>query len=170
MFCGFDHKLTMKNQENNQESDNNLLAIMESLIFIREQLGSTKVALTEEDRIKILKMGDSSKLYVEMVLEFLESNPEFISPLTKPEVMNAQFKRYQLLLPILREFKQLKRILEDEMMLLGADLMTGANNYYNSVNRAIKMGIPNATTIHEELRKRYAHKAKRKPKPEVNQD
>lgn len=159
-----------KNEESHQGSNINPDAVLQSLDFIRQYLGPSKFTLTDADRVKILKMGDSARLFVEMILDFMESNPEFISPLIKPEEMKAKFERYKQILPVLREFKQIKRNLEDELMVLGADLVGDANNYYNSVNRAKKMGIPDAKPIYEELQKRYAHKAKRKTNPESSSE
>lgn len=140
----------------------NVQAVQDSLVFLRQNLYSFMIALREEDRRKLLKMGNASKPFVERTLDFMLSNPEFISPLIKTDEMRAKYELIKQLLPIFREFKQITRNLDDTLMLLGSDVMYSANVFYSSVKHAKKMRIPNATPIFEELQQRYLQKSSRR--------
>ncbi len=152
----------MKEYSNlNKESSLNSQEILETLDLIRENLNSYIVTLNAKDRMKITKMGNDSKLFVKQTLDYMEANPEFISTHIKSEEIKAKFELVQSLLPIFREIKQISQTLDDTMMAMGSDLMMAANDYYSSVKRAKKLGIPNAQPIFEELKTRYVRKANR---------
>jgi hypothetical protein len=161
-YCAFKQKKRMTNFTLPEAGALlNVQAVQDSLVCLRQNLDSFMIALREEDRKKLLKMGNVSKPFVERILDFMHSNPEFISPLIKTDEMRAKFDFIQTLLPIFREFKQITRNLDDTLMLLGSDVMTSANVFYSSVKHAKKMRIPNATPIFEELQQRYLQKPNR---------
>lgn len=135
-----------------------LHAVQNALACLRQNLDPIMIALREEDRRTLLKMGVASKPFVERTLDFMHSNPEFISPLINTEEMRANFDFIQTLTPIFRECKQITRNIDDTLMLLGSDVMTSANTFYGSVKHAKRMRIPNATPIFEELQQRYLQK------------
>jgi hypothetical protein len=142
----------------------NVQSMVDAMMTIRQNLDDFMITLTEEDRRTLLKMGNASKPFVEKTMEFMDSNPEFISPLIKTEEMRSKFELIQLLIPFFRELKQISRNLDDTLMMLGSDVMVSANDYYHSVKRAKSMRIKNAQPIYLELHKRYQRKPNRAPK------
>ena len=139
-----------------------LKAIKDAVAVLVAKLGPLLIALTEDERRKLTKMGEASKPFVEKVLEYVKSNPEFLAPYSDVAEMEKDFKAIAELLPVLNALMQLSSNLDDTLMKAGAEVMTPSNAYYKSVQMAMKMSIPNAKPIYDDLRVRYERKPKKK--------
>lgn len=139
-----------------------LKAIKDAVAVLVAKLGPLLVALTEDQRRKLTKMGEASRPFVEKVLEYVRSNPEFLAPYSDVPEMEKDWKAISELLPVLNALMQLSSNLDDTLMKAGAEVMTPSNAYYKSVQMAMKMSIPNAKPIYDDLRVRYERKPKKK--------
>lgn len=113
------------------------------------------VAVSPEERRKKAKMGDKTIGFVEKVMEYAVSNPEFIPSYMKIEDLNIDFKAADILTNMFRVTSQLSSELNDTILLCGSEAYTAALMYYASVKQASKDNAISAKTIYEDLKKRF---------------
>lgn len=77
---------------------------------------------------------------------------------------NKDLTAHKTLRTLLRPFAQLSSNIEDTATLCGAEARDQGSAFYNSVKQAMKMGVPNAKAIYDDLSKSFeAQKVKPKP-------
>ncbi|MBN7816026.1 hypothetical protein J0A69_11325 [Algoriphagus sp. YJ13C] len=138
-----------------------LQAIKDAIAVLVTKLGPLLIALTEEERKSLYKMGEASRPFAEKVLEYVVSNPEFLPPFTDVPEMQKDWKAITELLPIYNALAQLCSNLDDTLMEAGSEVMVPASSYYKSVQMATKLAVPSAKPIYEDLRVRFERKPKR---------
>lgn len=143
-----------------------LQAIKDAIAVIVGILAEKLIALSPEERKKRVKMGEASKPFVEKVVEYSVSNPEFLPAFVKQEILEKQWKSVQELTPIFNSLNQLLSNLGDSILEMGSQLMGDSNAYYNQVKMGVEMDVPNAKPIHNDLKVRY----ERKPKQNGDKD
>lgn len=136
--------------------------VLEYLSKIQEILKPYLIALSPDERQKMLKMGDKTVSFVEKTLDYVKSNPEFV-----PVYMNVgEFEKDTVavknLVGMLNPIMQLEQGINDTEMLAGSEAYTAALIYYNSVKQAAKNNIPNAAAIYDDLSKRFDGQGKKK--------
>ena len=139
-----------------------LQAIKDAIVVLQAKLGPLLIALTIDQRRKRAKMGEASRPFVEKVVEYSGTNSEFLPAFAKVEQFKKDWKAYQELTPISNALKQLMSNLNDTMLELGVDLMKVGNAYYNQTKSGVKLDVPNAKPVYEDLRVRYEQKHKKK--------
>jgi hypothetical protein len=113
------------------------------------------IALTPEDRMVLPKMGDKTAAFVGKSLDYAESNksllPAFIdvAEWRKDNTANTQTTA------LLRLARQLSDTLDDTTMLTGSENYTAALGFYNNVKQAVKMNVPGAKAIYDDLAPRF---------------
>ena len=120
------------------------------------------IALTTQQRKDRNKMGEASKPFVEKVLEFAESNPEFLPAFASEPEMQKDWKAHSELGPVFNIMSQFTCNLYDTLLELGSDLLKPANAYYKFVQMGVKMDVPNAKPINDNLKIRHEQKPKKK--------
>ncbi|WP_243739624.1 hypothetical protein [Algoriphagus boseongensis] len=120
------------------------------------------IALTEDQRRKMLKMGEATEPFVGKVMDYVVSNPQFLNPFTNVPEMHKDWKAISQLLPILRTVDQLSSNLNDTVMEAGKEVLEPALAYYTAVKMGVRMNVPDAKPIYEELRKRWEKRSKPK--------
>lgn len=123
------------------------------------------LALSPEQRRKMLKMGDGSEPFVEKVMDYVKSNPQFLPPVLSAVEMGKDWKVINQLLPILRTVEQLSSNLNDTIMEAGSELYKACLGYYKGVEIGAQMNYPGAKPIAEDLGKRFAGQGRRKKPP-----
>ncbi len=127
----------------------------------KDELSPYLQALTKDERVGILKMGDKSLPTVQKVKSYMETNPEFIPGyLDKKEFLKDQIVVSQLT-PIVNIAEQLYSDVDDTLMLAGSEALKGALLYYGQVREADGKGVKSAKPIYDDLKKRFS---KRKAK------
>ncbi|MFC3881040.1 hypothetical protein ACFOSV_12675 [Algoriphagus namhaensis] len=129
--------------------------------MLQAKLSPYLIALTPKQRKTLFKMGESSKPFVEKVLEYAVSNPEFLPAFAEEPEMQRDWKAHHDLNPCYNALNQIVSNLNDTVLLLGADLMKPSNAYYASVQMGVKMDVPNAKPIYEDLKVRYEQRPRR---------
>jgi hypothetical protein len=138
-----------------------LQAIKDAIAVLNAKLSPVLIALTNEQRRDRAKMGEASKPFVEKVLEYAVSNPQFVPAFAKVPEMQSDWKAYQELNPVFNSLNQICSNLNDTLLELGVDLLKVSNAYYNQVKQGVKMDVPNAKPIEADLRVRYQRKPKK---------
>lgn len=152
----------MENKISIEISPADLQAVKDAIAVLQTVLGPILIALSPDERKKRNKMGEASKPFVEKVLEYAKSNPEFLPAFAKVIEMDKDWKAHVDLGPIFNALNQLTSNLNDTLLEVGSDLMRPCNAYYKSVQMGVKMDVPNAKPIYEDLKVRYEQKPKKK--------
>lgn len=145
-----------------QIPESDVKQVTEYLNKIQEILKPYLIALSPEERQRMLKMGDKTVSFVEKTLDYVKSNPEFV-----PAYMNVlEFEKdttaVKNLITMLNPVVQLEQGINDTEMLAGSEAYTAALIYYNSVKQAAKNNVPNAAAIYDDLSKRFDGQGKKK--------
>lgn len=122
---------------------------------LKKTLNPYLVALSNEQRQTIPKMGDGTQPFVRKTLAYAESNPEFAPPYMDLPELKKDMDVVRQLTPVLRTLEQLVSNLNDTLMLAGSESFVTSLSYYHTVKIAAKMNIPGAKSIYEDLRERF---------------
>jgi hypothetical protein len=143
-----------------------LKAIKDAVAVLQAKLGPLLIALTDEERRSLFKMGEASRPFVEKVLEYVVTNPEFLPPFTDVPEMQKDWKAISELLPIFNVLSQLCSNLDDTLMEAGSEVMVPSTAYYKSAQMAVKLGVPSAKPVVADLMVRWERKPKKSPPKE----
>lgn len=120
------------------------------------------IALTEEERKTIAKMGEKTQPFVEKALEYAQSSPQFAPAYMSVPELQIDMKAVADLTSILQILQPLCDNVNDTEMLSGSEAFLAALTYYNSVKHAAKVNVPSAKAIYEDLKVRF--EKSKKPK------
>ena len=151
----------MENKVSIDIPEADILAVKAALQTVGNILNPYLIALTEKERRRMLKMGEATEPFVSRVMDYVVSNPQFLNPFTDVPEMQKDWKAIVQLLPVLRVMDQLCSNLNDTLMQAGKEVLEPSLGYYNAVKMGVRMNVPDAKPIYEELRKRW----EKKPKP-----
>jgi hypothetical protein len=131
---------------------------------IKTLLAPYVVSLTDQERRDILKMSDKSQAFVNKVVDYANTNPEFIPPYMSKANLDIDFDNVMKLDPVMQIAMQVCDQISDTKMVSGNEAFIEALTYYNMVKQADKNGVANARSIYEDLQKRFPGRPK-KAKP-----
>lgn len=94
-------------------------------------------------------------------------NPEFLPAFVDVAEMLKDFTGFNVLNGFLRPLQQITRNLDDTATLCGSEAILASLAYYNSVKQAVKMNVPKASAIYDDLSQRFEAQKARKIKPEA---
>lgn len=135
---------------------------VKALKALQDKLNDQLIALKPKERHELPKMSDKTMPFVEKVVSYVDSRPEFVPFYLSPEELKIDFKAVNDLKQILREAEQLCQSLSDTITMSGSEAYTAALAYYSSVKQAAKSNVPNAQPVYEDLRKRFERKPRKK--------
>ncbi|WP_113926143.1 hypothetical protein [Cognataquiflexum aquatile] len=153
--------MSLDNSISIQIPEADLTVVRDALALIQTTLAPYLIALTPEDRKKLPKMGDGSEPFVAKVMDYAVTDPQFLPAYIQIAEMKKDWDVVTGLLPIFRIVQQLDSNLSDTVMLSGSEVYDASLKYYKSVKMAVKMNVPNAKTIADDLSKRFANNGKR---------
>ena len=129
--------------------------LTDAIAAIEKILKPYLISLTKEQRRAILKMSDGSVPFVEKVYGYTESDPEFMPAFVSREELEKDITAREDLQHFNRMLRQLVAQIDDTEMLAGSEAFSMSLGYYQSVKQAVKMNVPGAKTIYEDLMKRF---------------
>ena len=129
--------------------------INEAFKLIAGILKKYTIALSPEERRKKAKMGNKTIAFVEKIMKYTLSNPEFIPTHLKIDELNIDFIAADVMTNMFRSSSQITNELNDTILLCGSEAYTATLMYYNAVKQATKDGVPGAKTIYEDLKKQF---------------
>lgn len=136
--------------------------VSDALSTVISTLSPYLVALTPDQRRTIPKMGDGTEPFVSKVMDYAQSDPDFVPPYVDVAEMNKDFTAVNQLVRLQRLVDQLQSNLNDSIMLAGSEAYISALSYYNSVKMAARMNVPGAKAIYEDLKKRFESQGPRR--------
>jgi hypothetical protein len=152
----------MENKVSIEISKADLQAVKDAILSIGNILNPYLIALTDEERKTMLKMGEATEPFVAKVMDYVVSNPQFLNPFTDVPEMQKDWKAISDLLPIYRMMDQLCSNMSDTLMEAGREVLEPSLSYYNAVKMGVRMNVPDAKPIYEDLRKRWERRKKTK--------
>ena len=157
-------KLTfiMENKVSIQIPPADLLAIKDAIAVLQAKLGPLVIALTPDQRSTRFKMGEASRPFVEKVVDYSGTDPQFLPAFAKVDKLLEDWKAYKELTPVYNALNQLLSGIDDTLLELGIELMKVANAYYLQTKTGVKLDVPGAKPVYEDLRVRYEQKPKKK--------
>ena len=142
----------MDNRIHLKLSETELTAVTEALAVIQNTLGPKLKTLTPDERRKIPKMGDGTEPFVFKTVEYSKTNPEFLPPYISANDLGVDIEAIETLNGLVRPLRQTVSNLEDSIMLAGSEAYTASLSYYNNLKQALKMGVPGAESIYNDLK------------------
>ncbi|HEY0945261.1 MAG TPA: hypothetical protein VGD81_08330 [Opitutaceae bacterium] len=121
-------------------------AVSQKIAELR-QLLPFLIDLTMLERQRLLKMGDSSRAFVEKALAAAQNNPKVLPGVFNTAEFAQDLALWTALQPIASQIAQLGELIEDTQIALGSDLMVQAMEVYRH------LGNTQAGAGLEELRK-----------------
>ncbi len=133
-----------------------LEAINTDIANLEERLGPYLSILADDDKDNIFKQSDKSTDFVNKALDYNGTNPQF-----GPRYLDgAEFAQDQAnflkLRHVSRRLNSLADGLQNTTVLLGADAIESALDYYNGARQAAESGQPGARPVFDDLRTRFA--------------
>lgn len=141
-------------------------AINAAIATLATKLQPILIALEGEDKKNLAKLGEKSVSFVEKSLQYAELNPEFLPAFVNAAELKKDYTAFNTLNGFLRPLQQMTRNLDDTATLCGSEAMLACLAYYNSVRQAMKMNVPNASAIYDDLSQRFEAQKARKIKSE----
>jgi len=128
-----------------------ITAIEAKLAEIRDML-PFMIGLSAGDRMKLTPIGRKSSQFVQRVVESIRQNPAVAPQFVEAEALEDGYKLYNQFAALMIPVEQLKRMVEDTMLVTGSDVQRSALDFYNSAKRASKSGVPGAQSIVDSLK------------------
>ncbi|MBN3582143.1 hypothetical protein JYB64_07070 [Algoriphagus aestuarii] len=148
----------MENRISIEIPEADLSAALDHINAARAILAPFLIALTPDDRRTIPKMSDGTRPFVEKVMDYVVSEPQFLPPFLPVTEMQKDWKAVNGLEPLLKAANLLCDNLSDTVMLAGSETLEGGLGYYNTTKYAARLNAPNAKGIYEDLKKRFNRK------------
>ena len=111
-------------------SAEDLTAINAALTDIESRLAGRLVALDNDARRQITKMGNKSEAFVRQTLMALEQNPDIVPAALHLEEAQADLRAVDALRPVQARLQRLAERVSDSEMALGSDAMSTALEGY----------------------------------------
>ena len=136
-------------------------AILQAITDLNNLLKPLLIALDPKEKQSLAKMSDKSIPFVEKVMQYMKSAPQFVPAYIEVTDAENDFKAFEDLREFLRPLAQISSNLDDTAVMAGSEVWQATLAYYNSIKQAAKMGVPDAKAIYEDLRPRFeAQRAK----------
>ena len=147
----------MKNKVSFDLSSNELSRLEDAIQQMESILSPYLIGLTADEKMHLVKMGDSSLPFVEKALEYSKEQvgQEITPPSLKIDELEMNLKSNQDLGRILRLLAPLLEKLGDTHFQLGSQSLSLGLAFYEYVKVADANDVPGIHAINEELGKRF---------------
>lgn len=120
-------------------------------------------SLTGDEKSALFKMSDRTRPFVEKVLGYLDTNPEFAPPYLAAAELKRDFELVLALTPLLNLTDQIIGPLSDTITLAGSEAAAQSLTYYNAVRQASHDNVPRAREIYADLSTRFPGRSTKSP-------
>lgn len=120
------------------------------------------ISLTPDERKEYGRIGDKTENWARKGIEYMKEQPEFNPAFIDVEEAQQDFASREILKPLLQKITSLNNMLDDTMLVLGADI-NGANlSYYRNIKMLARQGVIGAKAIYEDLKARFPSVTRKK--------
>lgn len=162
--------MSVENIVSIQMSPEKLQLVQSSLQTIQEAFDGQLIVLSPDERRQLPKINERNLPFVEKVMEYCVSTPQFAPPYLNIAELKIDLTAVKNLTSILRSFEQLYLMLNDTVMLSGSEAYMAALTYYQAVKQAVKLHVPGAEAVYNDLSVRFTivrSKSKTPEEPET---
>jgi len=132
-----------------------LEAGMAGLAAMEEKFNPYLKDLDKGERKGLPKMGDKTVNFVGKSLDYTEANPNLVPPYLDKTEFRKDFVAVQTLTTVLRRVEKFHDMLDDTILLCGSEAYKAALSFYKAVQNAVKLGVPGAEVIYNDLKSRF---------------
>ena len=130
-------------------------AIKNAIAVLNDKLIPHLKALTPDERQTLPKAGDKTVAFLDKAKEFFESNGDLVPTFIDKEEYYIDLTGMNELHEYHTPINQLASMLNDTMLLAGSEAYVTALAFYKNVKNAVKMNIPGAKLVNDELSLRF---------------
>ena len=147
-------------------SPEDLEALQTAVATMQTILAPYLITLNPTDRQTLAKMNDASLPFVQKVMDYATSNPQFVPAYIDLPELKKDVDAVDTLLQIYRPLEQLFTNLDHTVMLCGSEAYVASLTFYNSVKQAAKLNVLGAEPIANDLKTGFEVQGKKKTDPE----
>ncbi|MFA6507546.1 MAG: hypothetical protein WCT14_15705 [Treponemataceae bacterium] len=111
--------------------------------------------LSPQERQELPKMGDRTMAFVQKAAEHARLNKDLVPSFLDLNAMTIDVKAVQMLRELSSTLNPVHEALSDSIVLSGSEAYQGALVFYSSVKSAVKVKVPNAVAIYDDLSPRF---------------
>ena len=131
-------------------------AIEGALDTLKTKLAPYLESLTAQDRKELPKMSDGTVPFVSKAVEYAQDNAAFVPAFVDVGELKKDVAAVNTLTQLLRQVEEIQTLLDDTVVLAGSEAYVAALAFYNSVKLGVRMNIPGAKAIHDDLKQRFS--------------
>ncbi|MBW4461951.1 MAG: hypothetical protein KME47_17175 [Nodosilinea sp. WJT8-NPBG4] len=143
-------------------SDQSMAEIKRAIATIQDQLPFL-INLTPDERRKRFKMGDKSLAFVRNSVTATQNNPDIVPGKFDIAELNRDYQLTVALSEVLGLLEQLTETVDDTLLAVGSESMTGSLLVYDYVKTAARHS-PGLKSVADQLGERFKAMGKRRSK------
>lgn len=120
--------------------------------------------LTAEEVGGLAKLGEKSEPFADKGLEFAKTNSTFVPGWVSIAEAEKDFGYFEALRPVDILLEQFAKQVANSRIEAGAEVMDAVNDFYKAVQQAHLNGVPAATPLYNEMKKRYMAQGRKSSK------
>lgn len=140
-----------------------LVMVKDAITVLMDKLRPILWSLTQEERMKDLKMGDKSVAFVGKAYDNALLFPAQVAPFVDVTHLKKERDAVVTLLELLTPLNIITRATSDTLMISGGGAMKDSNSVYGIVKVSAKEGVPGAPAAYLDMKARYPGGKKNKP-------
>lgn len=118
------------------------------------------VTLSDAERTGGFQLGDKTDSFLTKGKTYMEQSPQFTPPFVDKAETFKDEKFTGQMLTIARKMRPILTEIEDMATITGIEALSSVLSYYNNVKDGARKGVPGASDIYEDLRKRFPGRPK----------
>ena len=146
----------MKNMHNQSIPEEVLAQVNAKIVDAIALIKPYSVILTTEERATAVKVGDSGFNFITKVLQYTQTNPEFVPSYLNVADLEIDVKDGDGHPAITTLINQLYNYFDDTKLEARAEAYGAALYYYASVQQAASVNLPGAKAIYDDLKQYFA--------------
>jgi len=146
----------MKNKKRTELTAQEQSTIHNALEQVLDILKPHFDTLSSEEKRAIPKMGEGTVSFMEKIVLYSMSDPDFMPPYVDTEKLNTDMAVVKIMSAILKTVKKLHTGLSDTIMLSGSEAYSAGLIYYDTTSMASHKGVLGAADIYNDLKKRFS--------------
>ncbi len=144
-----------------------LKIVTDAFKLIKTTLAPHLISLTTEERNALPKMGDKTVAFVNKVVDYTKTNPQFTPQFLDTSELEQDVNAVNTLRPLVAIANEIFTSLDDTAMLSGSEAYTAALMYYNNTKIADKGNVQAAKSVYSDLSERFPGRPSKKAVDEV---
>lgn len=151
----------MENRVHIEIPESDMTEIQYAIETLNKKLTPFLITLSSDDKRALPKMGEGTEPFVEKVLDYVKTHSNFNPPYLEVKNMEVDFNSVKELHSIITPLEKIIDRIKDTEMLAGSEAYVAALSYYNSVKMGMKLQLPEAESIYDDLKERFKRQGKK---------